>query len=35
MIVMPVIVGFVIYKVIDHDHESWRQECERMGDDMF
>ena len=35
MIVMPVIVGFVIYKIINHDHEAWQKECDRMGDDIF
>jgi hypothetical protein len=35
MIAIPVIVGFVIYKVINYNHESWQKECDRMGDDIF
>ena len=35
LFVMPVIVGYVIYKIITHDHESWKEECERMKDDVF
>lgn len=35
LFVMPVIVGYVAYKILNHNHELWSEDIKRMGDDMF
>ena len=35
MFVMPVVVGYVIYRILNHNHDLWREDIKRMGDDMW
>lgn len=35
LFVMPVIVGYVVYKIMTYDTRLWNDDIERMRDDMW
>jgi hypothetical protein len=35
LVVSLVLVGYVIYRILNHNHDLWREDIKRMGDDMW
>lgn len=35
LFVMPIIVGYVVYKIMTYDSQTWNEDIERMRDEMW
>jgi hypothetical protein len=35
LLVIPILVGYVGYRILNHNHDLWSEDIKRMGDDMW